>query len=437
MKNVFRTTLLGLALVTSFAMAQVAGGGQAAMKELNELQQKMYSEAQQAGKRVNVAEVNEAIKNRALQLIADVDPAKVEAADAYGWAQVFSRAGKHQETCDLIKKFLTTNPGAPEKYTAQMLMLNSCNALGEADMLQSTLRDMRAPDALTSNSLAGNTVYVFVDTIYKKKGIGEALSTLDEVEKYIIIEPASDYAKRMLDLEKKRNANNPNYKPLPDEERLKQLEVQGTNIGHSTKFMFVEKRAELLHEAGRKDEAVKALDQFIGSLPDGSTIRRQAMGAKVQMTLPGSPAPTLTFERSYGEFKGLDALKGKVVILDFFAHWCGPCIASFPDMKKLYADYKDKGLEVVGFTTYYKYYKQERDLSPDAEFGKMGEFIKEHDLPWPVVYGERTNFEAYGVTGIPHVTVIGKDGSVKKIKVGYSPDSFKEFREYIEKLLKD
>lgn len=437
MKNVFRTTLLGLALVTSFAMGQVAGGGQAAMKELNELQQKMYSEAQQAGQRINVNEVNAAIQKRALELIADVDPAKVEAADAYGWAQVFSRAGKHQETCDLIKKFLTTNPGAPEKYTAQMLMLNSCNALGEADMLQTTLRDIRVPNAMMSGSLASNTVYVFIDTIVQKKGVGEALATLDDVEKNLVLEPEADYAKRMLAAEKQRNANNPNYKPKPDDERLKELETQGKNSSLSMKFLFVEKRAELLMDSGRKSDAVKALDDFMATLDATSTVRRQAMGAKIQMTLPGSPAPALTFERSYGEFKGLDSLKGKVVIVDFFAHWCGPCIASFPDMKKLYADYKDKGLEVVGFTTYYKYYKQERDLSPDVEFGKMGEFIKEHELPWPVVYGERTNFEAYGVTGIPHVTVIGKDGSVKKIKVGYSPDSFKEFREYIEKLLKD
>lgn len=437
MKTVIRASLLGLALVTSFAFAQVAGGGQAAMKELNELQQKMYTDAQQAGQRPNVVEVNAAIQKRALELIANVEIAKIEASEAYNWANVFSRAGKHQETCDLVKKYLTSNPGASEKYSAQMLMLNSCNTLGEADMLQSTLRDIRVPNATMSASLASSTVYVYIDTVVQKKGVGEALATLDDVEKNLVTEPEADFAKRMLTAEKARNANNPNYKPKPDDVRLKELETQGKNSSLSLKFLFVEKRAELLMDAGRKDEAIKALDTFIGTLDEGSPVRRQANGARVQMSLPGMAAPAITFERGYGEFKGLDALKGKVVILDFFAHWCGPCIASFPDMKKLYSEFKGKGLEIVGFTTYYKYYKQERDLSPDAEFGKMAEFIKEYELPWPVVYGERTNFDAYGVTGIPHVAVIGRDGSVKKIKVGYSADSFKSFREYIEKLLNE
>lgn len=437
MKTFLRASLLAVALSVSLAFAQEPGSGAAALKSLNELQQKMYADAQQGGQRANVVEINAAIQKRAQELTEGIDIAKVEASDTYAWAQVFSRAGKHQETCDLVKRYLTTQPNAQDKFSAQMLMLNSCNALGEADMLQSTLRDIRVPTAMQTSMLASNTVYLFIDTVVKKKGVGEAIVTLDEVEKNLILEAPADYAKRMLALEKTRNANNPNYKPKPDDERLKELEVQGKNAGDSTKFLFVEKRAELLSDAGRKAEALKALDDFMATLDATAPARRQANGARVQMSLPGAPAPAITFERGYGEFKGLEALKGKVVILDFFAHWCGPCIASFPDMKQLYSDFKGKGLEIVGFTTYYGYYKTERGISKDAEFAKMADFIKEYDLPWPVVYGERTNFDAYGVTGIPHVAVVGRDGSVKKIKVGYSAASFKEFREYIEKLINE
>lgn len=437
MKTIIRATLLALALSASLAFAQQAGSGAEALKSLNELQQKLYSDAQKAGQRPNAVEINAAIQAKAAELVANIDIDKIEAAEAYNWAQVFSRAGKNVETCDLVKKYLTTNPDASNKYTAQMLMLSACNALGEAEMLQSTLRDIRVPNATLSTSLASSTVYQFVDTVAKKKGVGEAIETLNDVEKNLILEAPADYAKRMLAAEKARNANNPNFKPKPDDERLKELEVQGKTASASMKFMFVEKRAELLVDAGRKDEAVKAIDTFLGTLEEGSPIRRTVNGARVQMTLPGTAAPAITFERGYGDFKGLEALKGKVVILDFFAHWCGPCIASFPDMKQLYSDFKGKGLEIVGFTTYYGYYKTERGISKDAEFAKMADFIKDYDLPWPVVYGERTNFDAYGVTGIPHVAVIGRDGSVTKIKVGYSAASFKEFRAYIEKLLSE
>ena len=91
-------------------------------------------------------------------------------------------------------------------------------------------------------------------------------------------------------------------------------------------------------------------------------------------------------------------------------------------------------------TTYYGYYRKEnvekRDMAKDVEFAKMGEFIAEYKLPWPVVYGERANFEAYGISGIPTTVVIGRDGTVHKLHVGYSKESFKAFRDEIERLLK-
>gem|GEM_PF-6042881 len=126
------------------------------------------------------------------------------------------------------------------------------------------------------------------------------------------------------------------------------------------------------------------------------------------------------------------------MILDFFAHWCGPCIRSFPDLKNLYEANKDKGLVVVGVTSYYGFYKQEnaqkRDMEKDTEFAKMGEFIKDHSMTWPVIYTDKANYDLYGVSGIPHVVLIDKKGAVHKIKVGYSPDSFAEFRKVVEAL---
>ncbi|HVL39741.1 MAG TPA: hypothetical protein VM328_10165, partial [Fimbriimonadaceae bacterium] len=82
-------------------------------------------------------------------------------------------------------------------------------------------------------------------------------------------------------------------------------------------------------------------------------------------------------------------------------------------MKKMVEELGPQGLEVVGVTSYYGYYKTERPLTPDQEFERMQGFVKnEHALPWPVIFGSRENFEKYGVGGIPHITVIGRDGKV-------------------------
>src|SRR6185503_6586623 len=92
---------------------------------------------------------------------------------------------------------------------------------------------------------------------------------------------------------------------------------------------------------------------------------REAKHAK----LVGLPAKSFKPLRALGECKTIDELKGKVVILDFFAHWCGPCIASLPSMRSLYEDLKPKGLEIIGVTRFYGYYKTQnrakRDMPAD------------------------------------------------------------------------
>jgi hypothetical protein len=106
---------------------------------------------------------------------------------------------------------------------------------------------------------------------------------------------------------------------------------------------------------------------------------------------------------------------------------------------KLYTDLKGKGLEIVGVTRLYGYIGQERarerDMPADTEFAKMGDFIKEKGLLWPVIFGGNDNFSNYGVSGIPHVTVIDRTGKVHSFKIGYSPESFANFRKEIEDLL--
>ena len=101
----------------------------------------------------------------------------------------------------------------------------------------------------------------------------------------------------------------------------------------------------------------------------------------------------------------------------------------------MYRELKDKGLEVIAITKYYGYYKAERGLSKDQEFAKLKDYIDEWELPWPLIVGDDANFTNYGVGGIPQYVVIGRDGKVFSVTVGYNEALHNELRANVEKAL--
>jgi thiol-disulfide isomerase/thioredoxin len=134
--------------------------------------------------------------------------------------------------------------------------------------------------------------------------------------------------------------------------------------------------------------------------------------------LVGNPAPELDFTWSSGEtIRNLADLKGKVVVLDFWATWCGPCISSFPQVRELTAHYAGYPVEIVGVTsvqgaTYFQG-GQEKAETPAIEHEQMKRFIKERDITWTVAFTEQEVFNPeYGVRGIPHVVILDPDGKI-------------------------
>lgn len=92
--------------------------------------------------------------------------------------------------------------------------------------------------------------------------------------------------------------------------------------------------------------------------------------------------------------------KGKYLLVDFWASWCGPCKRQLPVLKELYKQYKDQGLEVLGVAVW-----------DDPEDTK--EAIKEHELPWPTILdAQNIPTDLYGITGIPCIMLIGPDGTI-------------------------
>ena len=92
----------------------------------------------------------------------------------------------------------------------------------------------------------------------------------------------------------------------------------------------------------------KALyERIVKEFPDSSSAQ-SVQGSLRQLDSVGKPFDLEFTEAISGSEISMKGLKGKVVVIDFWATWCGPCVAEMPKMKKLYAEYKDKGVEFIG-----------------------------------------------------------------------------------------
>ena len=137
--------------------------------------------------------------------------------------------------------------------------------------------------------------------------------------------------------------------------------------------------------------------------------------------LVGQPAPDLNFTWSNtGDLATLSALKGKVVVLDFWATWCGPCIATFPQIRELAAHYRDSPVAIIGVTSLqgrvYGLGAQPIDVKndPAREMALMHDFIKAKDVTWNVAFSSQPVFNPdYAIRGTPYVAIIAPDGTVR------------------------
>lgn len=293
----------------------------AVLKAINDHRVKASSDARATGTQLDFAKLNAEVAKMATDAIEGVEPDKVEAAKAYSWAQIFSMAGKHEEVCDLCEKYLTSNPAPNQKFAAQMLMLGSCNTLGEGDMLAQTLPSVVAPDLASSQSLLRTVVSSFSGTIAEDLGMDAAFKAIDAALAQVKFESPEDYAKRMFPNYATRRPKNADGTDMNDEQLTAFLVANGKSVNDSLPYMAADRKASLLKDAGKNDEALKVLKEFVAGRDPSSAYVRRANSAIKQTEIIGQPAVPLAYSRQYGEFNGLDQWLGKVVIIDFTAHW--------------------------------------------------------------------------------------------------------------------
>lgn len=169
--------------------------------------------------------------------------------------------------------------------------------------------------------------------------------------------------------------------------------------------------------------------------------------ARALLAMIGKPAPAIDpMEWVNGEPETIDSLKGKVVLLDFWAVWCGPCIATFPHLKHLDAEYGPKGLTIIGVTRQYNFSWDEATsnasrsndpVSLEDEMAMLEKFIAKHELTHrTMVTPQNSNMHSeYQVTGIPHVALLDKQGNVRLVKIGSGSKNAEEIEAMVKTLL--
>jgi thiol-disulfide isomerase/thioredoxin len=191
-----------------------------------------------------------------------------------------------------------------------------------------------------------------------------------------------------------------------------------------------------------------ALALTVGStLADDKKEEPKGQDDLVGKLAPDIAAGELNFN---GKAAKLSDYKGKVVLVDFWAVWCGPCIGTFPTLREWQDEFKDKGLVVLGVTRYearFPSFDKEKgklaaltkDVPKDKEDEMLTAFVDYHKLNYHVSVLTKENakeaFSAYFVRGIPTVALINRKGEVAMIKVGGGPENKKALHAEIEKLL--
>jgi thiol-disulfide isomerase/thioredoxin len=152
------------------------------------------------------------------------------------------------------------------------------------------------------------------------------------------------------------------------------------------------------------------------------TIDRQSVG------MEGSPAPDFDLVNIKGEKVKLSEMRGKTVILDFWATWCGPCISSFPGMKRAQEKYANNpNVEFLFINTFER-------VDQSQWKGHVEKFIENRGFQFlnpPMDYGNTTAL-AYGVDGIPAKFCIDPQGNIKKKSTGYSGSSEAVYQEMVD-----
>ena len=136
-------------------------------------------------------------------------------------------------------------------------------------------------------------------------------------------------------------------------------------------------------------------------------------------------APDFTLKTIDGQEITLSKLEGKVILLDFWATWCGPCREAMPHLALLYKTYHQSGFEVIGMST------------DKGDTDAVRRFVKSMDIPYPVIMTPNDVERRYGITGLPTSILIDKEGKIRQKFVGFTNEVAKKMTALVAEIISE
>lgn len=245
----------------------------------------------------------------------------------------------------------------------------------------------------------------------------------------------------MLVFEANRSAGN-----IKDaESALQDLRLTAASLGSPTMYFYaLDHQITYQIETGRKPAALEnysgsfaRLNLELSAKAHQAEVTQKLKKREKHYKLLGETTPELGSVDQWfpGEKKTLAGLRGKVVLLDFWATWCIPCLEAFPAILEMRQDFGAEGFEVLGVTRYYGTADgMPADHASEIEFLKR--FKRKFSLPYDfVVMKDQRDHQNFGAAAIPTAVLIDRKGVIRYLESGTSPTRLVELREMIAKLL--